>query len=684
MDYKIISVESRKGGVGKTTAALNLASVLLEQGYAVLFMDIDITGTSIIGAYSTSYWKDRINPIKFEGKDENLLRTFQEKYLVGNEIPEFSLENLTNSWLIDTNKINVLQSEIYEIEVGSTKKGQNKITNLVCDPRILFDELHSFWLSEMLQTICNDFYSLIKNNFPNKRVAIIFDNSPGYVGLAKSIREWLTNIGPINGKFLSISSLDNQDLQSSLQAIDAIDEIIETKKQAVEIFQNLKDDNATKITIPDKLRDIVIQFATKNDNRFDYSVYKHNEILSFYQALIINKVPTLIKNKAARYDFNLLSFKSQKLKNLLLNKSQTQIKNPVYFDNNIYYQFVEPYLKKIVSKSQRSDNWSVLESYFDNIEANLLKNPIVNEDDDFVRLVKTIQFLQETLVNVQNLLSKFKLDNFIELIEKKWYPLSPFEEVLRNFELVVDNYPIYKRDIRYYRSNELLFAHDRAFNKVLNDFYFSLLNKYNIKNGTEKSNSFNLEINVRSMILLTKYVLSRFSSLKVEENKVLFDNCLNIFEQIYYIQQKRYESIKIIGISYKQFLATEEIDESVMFDYYHKSDILKKSKLGPWLLEDDYITDFYNSFCHAQARLIDLNQDFNFLINVIKNIVFESKSNDKLIFPNISDILDKVIVEKSISHANADEELKKGINAAKYMIDFQKVLKSIISDWEML
>ena len=47
MKYKIISVESRKGGVGKTTAALNLSNLLVERGYKVLLLDIDITGTSI-------------------------------------------------------------------------------------------------------------------------------------------------------------------------------------------------------------------------------------------------------------------------------------------------------------------------------------------------------------------------------------------------------------------------------------------------------------------------------------------------------------------------------------------------------------------------------------------------------------------------------------------------------------
>jgi hypothetical protein len=53
-DVLLVSVESRKGGVGKTTAALNLARLLLEKRKrAVLFLDIDITcvavGTALSG-----------------------------------------------------------------------------------------------------------------------------------------------------------------------------------------------------------------------------------------------------------------------------------------------------------------------------------------------------------------------------------------------------------------------------------------------------------------------------------------------------------------------------------------------------------------------------------------------------------------------------------------------------------
>ena len=41
-DYYVFSEESRKGGVGITTAALNLGKKLLDLHFAVLFLDVDI------------------------------------------------------------------------------------------------------------------------------------------------------------------------------------------------------------------------------------------------------------------------------------------------------------------------------------------------------------------------------------------------------------------------------------------------------------------------------------------------------------------------------------------------------------------------------------------------------------------------------------------------------------------
>ena len=68
----LVSVESRKGGVGKTTAALNLARILLEKkGYAVLFLDVDITGTNATDALDSPFWRDICHTVdyKIAGKE---------------------------------------------------------------------------------------------------------------------------------------------------------------------------------------------------------------------------------------------------------------------------------------------------------------------------------------------------------------------------------------------------------------------------------------------------------------------------------------------------------------------------------------------------------------------------------------------------------------------------------------
>ena len=92
------------------------------------------------------------------------------------------------------------------------------------------DDIHSFWFLDLLKSIVRKFCDATKQ--VNK--AIVLDNSPGYVGIGRSVREWLTSDQKKNSKFVLVSSLDEQDVDSTIMS-------------AAEIAQMMNDgDNAAR------------------------------------------------------------------------------------------------------------------------------------------------------------------------------------------------------------------------------------------------------------------------------------------------------------------------------------------------------------------------------------------------------------------------------------------------------
>lgn len=205
---EIYSVESRKGGVGKTTIALNLAKVLARKKYDVLLIDCDITGTPITkAAWHSPFWKRHViaafkgHP-DMDGTPFNLISYYKTVFLKGKEDDE----NVILKHETLNGKIHLIGSDLYD-ENGK----------LIIDPRDLMDDLHSYWFLDMIKDMI---YNYCKDSTLSRQ-AIVLDNSPGYVGIGKCIRDWLTSDNEVNAKFVLVSSLDEQDIASTISsAID--------------------------------------------------------------------------------------------------------------------------------------------------------------------------------------------------------------------------------------------------------------------------------------------------------------------------------------------------------------------------------------------------------------------------------------------------------------------------------
>lgn len=333
------SIESRKGGVGKTTLALNLGARLLEMKYKVLLLDCDITGTSISDCSENSvYWKNLVHVIKKKSDKEiisvNLLDYFKNYYLSG----------VQDKWIkkdstpYDPIKLNVIGSELYNEE------------KLVIDPRELMDELHSYWACCMLQEISKDFSRLSSDN----KTAIIIDNSPGYAGMSRAIHEWLSDIGPEFARFILVSSLDEQDIKSTAYSLKEIQRQVEGKIR-VKHYYDLLADNNVNVGLNEDEEDFL-----KSDGCYDRFFYKladnyeyptnilHDYQLRDYAAIVFNKVSEDFKQPEYLYDFNAVLTEEycHMIENLL-----GRIENGGYhkymipFDYNIQTQFFSHRLK---------------------------------------------------------------------------------------------------------------------------------------------------------------------------------------------------------------------------------------------------------------------------------------------------------------------------------------------------
>jgi hypothetical protein len=692
MDYKIISVESRKGGVGKTTAALNISSLLLDMGYTVLLIDVDITGTNIRYALESAYWKDKKNIINFKEFDDNLLRLYKERFMIGKDLPLWQLDNNSNQkedFVIHKDKINIIGSEVYDL------KGNNR---LICTPSILFDELHAYWFVEFLKSLCDSFAKQCGED----RTVIVFDNSPGYVGINPEIHEWLTDKGPINGKFLTISSLDKQDLITCSKAITDLHALFLNKLSGAKKYAEVKGKKVSNVKLNKEeqlfyQRLITCSNIDKLKEFYDSSKIDDESMkkLKLYQAIIINKVLTEIREDFVTYNLNKAIDTENDVKQninvineLLETNSYNNKKYFVYYDENINIQFYHRFLRmnKEISKDRSLSYLKghftrlekgvklIQERYTEKLEKGKYENSIDIEDIDYtIKLFNNkIQSYENELDNLISSLRRYNLWNIIKLIDNDWYPQTPLKRIRQIYNEAWDRFGFYDYKLQEMEKKEILY---KNIHELLEEFkylnsLFSNLNENDIKDPKMR-----LRENVIILGLISTsfpYEFIKISGIEFLKNIISYQ--VERVNKIY-IRSKR----KRVS-SYREFLIYEISSNEE--DYFEMAKPFFKLDFSIKIQEDNFV-EIYKTFCQVHLRYLDIDQDFEFLIRVLRVVTCDYNTISDILYPNIKDILDGVIKYKTIPHSRSDKELLKCFQSAKYMENFQKVLKAVLEDWNI-
>lgn len=123
---KIISIINQKGGVGKTTTVINLASALSQQGKKILVIDLDPQGNATTG----------LGLSNMENSDETIYGILNGTKSIGEVIKETKFENLN---LISSN----VDLSGLEVETaGDNDRAfilKNKLTSYLNDSRGYYD-----------------------------------------------------------------------------------------------------------------------------------------------------------------------------------------------------------------------------------------------------------------------------------------------------------------------------------------------------------------------------------------------------------------------------------------------------------------------------------------------------------------------------------------------------------------
>ncbi len=697
----IVSVESRKGGVGKTTAALCLARLLLRRGYSVLVLDLDVTGTNASDIAASPFWKEDLFVIKDVSIENpqpvNLLTLFEQSFMTGNRVSQFSVQSTeAASMQIDLSKVNVMGSQIYKINKFNNKKGITCIER----PGILFDDLHTFWLLEFIKQVINNFVRSTRNadSAFSERVAIILDNSPGYVGIAPSIHEWLTDRGPTNGKFLTVTSLDVQDLLACEMSLRSLHGLYEGKWKTSRLFEQASK-GGDRISVGKEQESFFMRLATSSNENIvggeSLSFYKgvsisHQIGAEFcinpnkYSALILNRVPRAIKTGNLEYEFPTgIVGEDGTLQQLF---GGGDIKNEcrkrmISYDEYIENQFLPQSLQRGRKRSERQ--LQKLIKYLDSAENELCVETKESHEiftfsqKGFGRLEVLTERLSKTnviLARARSALEVAGLGHLARLIQDEWLPgciLPNFKSSLSKLMIELDFVPFdlgpfdFESEPASKESHKFVMGFKRH---ILVEMQNLPIEQNIIEDST---------VNVLASLLS---VLAGLTLPSLSFKAPFHKEMTRLFAAVLAIELSHWPK-RAAGYKprFQRFLSHESAN---VVDFKSETEIianlfLRSSTMREWLPN---FTNFYQACTYTQARLIDFLADSRFLIQLLSFIVRSERQRGAL-FPYVRGIAEDIIVNKTLSHEEAPKRIEKALQSAEYFREFDTVLKNVLADW---
>ena len=722
--YHVISVESRKGGVGKTTAALNLAKLLLERGFQVLFLDIDITGTNVTNVLDSPFWLNSAKTSQYKMgnniKPANLLEIFSRHYMSGQTIPSFDTnlpKGKTNHSpiAIELDRINVIGSQVFDDENEK---------ELICEPSFLFDKLHAYWFVEFLKGLCSQFVDFtkstlkeVKRNQELDKCVIILDNSPGYVGFAPMIQEWLTDYGPDKAKLLMVSSHDKQDLMSCSNTLKHIHNSYSNKLRVASIFYKTIDSKKGTLKLCDDDRGFVTRlFETSSiaGMQNELHFYHQEEVKRLsgnkketvrpglikgatykkapekYLAILLNKVLEELFSSDWKFSFSEVKKnidEDSPMTQLLFNDKRSwqysrDLRHVVRFDEFIDFQYsFDSYELEIQERYHPEEkpyisNIEQLKEIKRKIDKDLFainfNSPILEKD-----VALFFEWIEKAKSNYLSLLSILDATND-PVLTRLLSPEFRFETLVTYVESLFTNSYHFRRPIR-----EKPDIPDELRRKVARRLIDRTRRDYFYEEDHSETSEVFLQSSIAVALLSTESIWGRRDEILEQELPGLLAFFANVESRHWKRRgKKRWRSQAEFLVNAEINIEKEEHESRHGLRMMHVFDF-DSERNGQVL---------FDAYRKAQARLITLPEDYMLLAETLIRALYRIQNvehsgvtfiRDLPFMSNLRNILRKAIIDKSISYDQATTAISEQAANEAQMLDFQKTLKNVLTDWEV-